>query len=311
MTSYQNFIGIDMGKFTFVVALNDTKKTTEYENSPAGIAQFIQEHHDILPQALSIVETTGGYELPLLYALNGKDYHVHRADTRKVKAFIRSWGTQAKTDALDARALAFYAKERTATLCLFTPQSKTAIELYELLQRRKDLSDFLVAEKNRQEKPKTALVQKSLHLVTLERQLALLTEEIQKLIKEDPLLKEKYKILKSIDGIGDVTAFHLLILLPELGRLSRRKIAALAGVAPRANDSGRFQGYRRTGHGRQGVKPALFMAAMGARNRKSGELRAFYDRLIQAGKKKMVALVALMRKILVIANAKLRDLALA
>ena len=312
MTHYQNFIGIDMGTFTFVVAVNDTKKTIEYENSPAGISQFIEEHQALLPEALSVVETTGGYELPLLYTLCSASYPTHRADTRKVKAFIRSLGSQAKTDALDARALAFYAKERAERLSLFTPQSSASVELFQLLQRRKDLTDFLVAEKNRQDKPTTLLVQKSYAtlVATIQTQLAEITQAIGQIIKSDPVLKEKQKVLKTIDGIGDVVSFHLLILLPELGSLSRRKIAALAGVAPRANESGRFQGYRRTGRGRNGVKPILFIAAMSARNAKAGLLRVFYDRLVESGKKKMVAMVALMRKILVIANARIRDLAL-
>ncbi len=125
-----------------------------------------------------------------------------------------------------------------------------------------------------------------------------------------PDFAHKLEILKSIPGIGDIVAFEMLILLPELGTLTRRKIAALAGLAPINRDSGKQIGYRRTGFGRAGIKPSLFMAAMAARNSNS-YLKIFYQNLIAKSKKKMVALTALMRKILVIANAKLKSLALA
>ena len=121
------------------------------------------------------------------------------------------------------------------------------------------------------------------------------------------MLQKKKEVLKTIPGVGEVTANHLLVLLPELGTLNRKQIASLTGLAPIANDSGKFKGYRATGHGRAGIKPILFMAAMAARNSNSS-LKSFYNRLVDAGKKKMVALTALMRKIIVMANAKVRDL---
>ncbi|STX58528.1 Transposase, IS116/IS110/IS902 [Legionella israelensis] len=120
------------------------------------------------------------------------------------------------------------------------------------------------------------------------------------------MLREKKAILKTIPGIGDIIANELLVLLPELGSLTRRKIASLAGLAPKANDSGQFSGYRCIGYGRCGIKPILFLAAMAARNSNSS-LKSFYNQLISSGKKKMVALTALMRKIIVIANARIRD----
>jgi transposase len=142
---------------------------------------------------------------------------------------------------------------------------------------------------------------------TITQQVQLITSQINTLIEQDPELKVKKEVLKSIPGIGDITANELLVLLPELGTLSRRQIASLAGVAPIANDSGTFKGYRATGYGRSDIKPILFMAAMAARNSNSS-LKGFYNRLIEAGKKKMVAITALMRKIIVIANARLKPL---
>lgn len=301
-------MGIDIGKFSFIVAIHDKKSTFEYANTSDGIAQFIADHQDILPNTLVVMETTGGYELELLYTICQGGYAAHRADTRKVKNFIRSFGSAAKTDALDAKALAHYGKERTNTIGLFSPQSKQSLDLFQLVQRRTDLKQMLVAEKNRLKAPSSSkAIQNSCKTIIkmLTTQIDKITEQIKIVVNSDPILKKKQEILKAIPGIGDVVAFELLILLPELGSLSRRKIASLVGVAPIAKDSGQFQGYRRTGHGRAGVKPILFLAAMAARNSKTF-LKDFYEKLIKKGKKKMVALTALMRKIIVIANAKLK-----
>jgi transposase len=309
MSIYTNFFGIDMGKFKFVTSLYGAKSTGEYENSPAGIAQFIQEHHDILPNALCLLETTGGYERDLLYALIEQGFKVHRADTRKVKNFIRSFGSGAKTDALDARALAAYGQERWQKLDLFHPQSEEETQLFQLVQRRADLKITLVAEKNRLKGPSNTFIKDSI-LALIEAvtaQIKVITEKIESLMNGNSHLKEKRDILQTIPGIGPTISFELLVFLPELGTLCRRKIASLAGVAPRSNDSGKFMGYRKTGHGRNGIKPILFLAALAARNSHSF-LRDFYEHLIKRGKKKMVALTALMRKILVIANAKIKDL---
>lgn len=311
MTLYNNFVGVDIGKFNFVVAIHGQKQVKEYDNDSSGIKSFLKDYQKYLSQGLCILETTGGYEMRLVLTLCEAGYSVHRANTRKVKHFIRSLGTSAKTDKLDSKALALYGYERGARLECFTPQSQQALALYELVQRRQDLKRLLVAEKNRLKAPRANLVQESCRVMieTINQQVELITKQINAFIEQDPGLKAKKETLKSIPGIGDITANELLVLLPELGTLSRRQIASLAGVAPMANDSGTFKGYRATGHGRSDIKPILFMAAMAARNSNSN-LKSFYNRLIQAGKKKMVALTALMRKIIVIANARLKPLIL-
>lgn len=308
MKEYQNFIGIDIGKFSFVVALLDRKTTSEYQNSAAGIAEFIDEYKDILPNALTVLETTGGYELDLLYTLCEYSFDVHRADTRKVKYFIRSLGSEVKTDVLDAKALAYYGKERFEKFELFKPQSKQSILLFQLIQRRNDLKQMIVAEKNRFREYSDKVVQKSIKkmIKVLETQIETMTSQAKEIIESDKILSQKLKILKTVPGIGNIIAFELLVLLPELGQLTRKKIASLAGVAPRAKDSGTCRGYRKTGYGRSGIKPSLFLAAMAARNSNT-ELKVFYEKLIGRGKKKMVALTALMRKIIVIANARLKE----
>ena len=308
MKVYNNHIGIDIGKFSFVVAVYNQKETREFDNDAAGINLFVKHYKSMLADGLCILETTGGYEMRLLLTLCEMGFKVHRANTRKVKNFIRSLSNSAKTDKLDAKALALYGYERGERLDLFKPQSKQMLSLFELVQRRQDLKRILVAEKNRAQAPRINVVKKSCQTVikVIQQEINEITIQVNQLIDSDTVLKEKKAVLKTIPGIGDITANDLLILLPELGKLSRRQIASLAGLAPIANDSGTIRGYRAVGHGRSDIKPILFMAAMAARNSNSA-LKSFYCRLIDNGKKKMVALVALMRKIIVIANAKIRS----
>lgn len=309
MESYNNFIGIDIGKFNFVVAVHGSKFIKEYENSPSGIYAFIKEYKKELPSALCVLEPTGGYEMRLLMNLCDKGYSVHRAHTRHVKNFIRSFGNGAKTDKLDAKNLSLYGFERSKSLDKFTPQTKKAVNLYELIQRRRDLKQMQTAEKNRFKGPRVEFIKDSIEAIlnVLSNEVDEITKEIDRLIEQDLSLKEKKEILKTIPGIGNIIANELLGLLPELGQLSRREIASLVGVAPLSNDSGKMRGYRRTGYGREGIKPMLFLAAMAARNSNS-RLKVFYEDLISRGKNKMVALTALMRKIIVIANARLKEI---
>lgn len=309
MTVYQNFIGLDIGKFTFVAACYGEAITKEYENNPIGVKSFLSDFKRKLSQSLIILETTGGYEMRLLLTLHDKGLKVHRSNTRKVKNFIKSFGNSAKTDSLDAKALARYGYERHPSLELFKPSSKKMLILYELVERRRDLSKILVAEKSRLKAPKanvaTASFKAMIEFTT--NQIQLVNEQIDILINSDEALRVRREILETIPGIGKIISANLAISLPELGTLDRRKIASLAGLAPTSNDSGKFKGYRRCCYGRNGIKPLLFISAMAARNSNSN-LKVFYEKLIAQGKKKMVALVALMRKILVIANARIRDL---
>jgi len=309
MKCYNNFIGIDIGKSSFVSAIHQQKTTKEYANNAAGIAEFIKDKKEILSTGLCVLEVTGGYEMLLLLRLCEEEFAVHRASGRQVKSFIRSYGNEAKTDNIDAKSLARYAQERHESLAIFTPPSQNASQLYELAQRRKDLKQMLTAEKNRYQGPRVSGVKKSIETIIeiLKTEIKAVTSEMDQLIGEDKKLKEKQQVLMTVPGIGPIIANNLLILLPELGALNRREIASLTGLAPIARDSGQLKGYRRTGHGREGIKPTLFMAAMAARNSNSS-LRTYYESLVGRGKKKMVALTALMRKIIVIANARLKEI---
>jgi len=304
---YQNFIGIDISKNDFSAIAYDQKKAKFYSNTQSGMAEFFSEYKEKLGNGLVILETTGGYELDLIRFLQQRNCAVHRANARKVKHFIRSFGKLGKSDAIDAAGLAQYGYERHSTLELF--EENTRQKLLKLVQRRIELKKMLVQEKNRRQAPGQDGLKKSFDTIiaVVESEIKAIDLDIDAACKADDLLEKQKQALKTIEGIGDITAMQLLALLPELGIINRRKIASLAGLAPHPNESGKKTGYRSTRGGRADIKPILFMAAMTAARSKS-RLGEFYMHLVAAGKKKMVALTALMRKILVIANARLRDL---
>lgn len=303
---YQNFIGIDISKKDFSVGIHGKGKTTVYLSSPEGFAEFYSDHKSILEKSLVVLETTGGYELSLIHYLQAHNVPVHRANTRKVKHFIRSFGRLGKTDAIDALALANYGFERHASLELF--QVNFQQKLLKLVNRRTELKQMLVQEKNRRQAPDQRELTNSFNTIikAIETEIKSLENAIGDVLTSTPLLQDKKEVLKEIHGIGDTIAIELLALLPELGTINRKKIASLGGVAPHPNESGKKIGHRFVRGGRTEIKPILFLAAMTASRSKSS-LGEFYTRLVSAGKKKMVAMTALMRKILVIANAKLRD----
>ena len=308
MSLYQNFIGIDIGKYSFVVAIHGNKQTTEYNYTAEKITEFMNEFKAELNNSLVVLEATGGYEMELLQTLGAANIVVHRANTRKVKNFIRSYGNAAKTDSLDAKALALYGLERHQTLEPYAPPSEQQQILYALVQRRNDLKQILVAEKNRLKAPKAKQIKSSCQAIitAITQEITEMNRQIHEVIESNEELLARKEVLKTIPGVGDITSENLLGLMPELGHMNLRQVASLAGLAPKANDSGMLRKYRHTGHGRDMVKPSLFLAAMAASRSKSA-LGDFYQGLISRGKKKMVAQTAVMRKIIVIANARLAE----
>lgn len=306
---YQNFIGVDISKADFYVAKYGEKSAVMFPNNLNGFKSFCKKYQDIIESSLVVLETTGGYEMALVSFLCSRGISVHRADTRKVKYFIRSHGQKAKSDAIDAQGLATYGFERHNLLSIYTPLSKTSEQLRQLMERRLDLVASMASEKNRQQAPNLdPIVKKSCMTMIkyFKQEIVLLENKMDALFESEPFAKQKLEVLKEVDGIGDVISKNLLIALPELGTVNRRKIASLAGVAPHPNQSGLKVGYRRTGGGRAQVRTILFMSAMSA-SKSKGRLGDYYRSLIARGKKKMVAMVALIRKILVIANAKLAE----
>lgn len=309
MSLYTNFIGIDIGKSEFVSFLNSDDKTNCYKNSRKGFQKFLSDHKEYITSSLVVLETTGGYENACLDFLQDNKFAVHRADTRKVKNFIRSFGQHAKTDKLDAKALSLYGCERQERLALYQKLNKNDEALKLLIERRQDLKQMLTQEKNRFQAPLNKPLRSGIKAVItcIEKQISNIEESINKIIDENKELSRKKEILMTVPGVGSITAISLLGLLPELGQFNRKQIASLCGVAPYAKQSGEKSGYRRTFGGRRNLRPILFMAAMGARKKKESELASFSERLTKKGKKPMVALVAIMRKIVVIANARIKE----
>jgi len=307
--TYQNFFGIDIAKNEFVVAHDVNAKTNAFSNDKKGFKLFLSRYKQTLKSSLIVLENTGGHEYALINFLVEKGLSVHRCDARKVKSFIRSLGTIAKTDSIDAKGLLLFAKERHQSLICRQAEDPSLATLRSLLSRRNDLVQMQTAEKNRLKAPgnKDALVSIKKHLVFLANQLIDLQEEIDKVFLKKPCLQKKVTELKTITGIGDIVAQNLVAYVPELGQISRRQVASLLGVAPIARDSGNFKGYRGTWGGRSNVKNKLFVAAMAAAHSKS-DMGEYYQDMVKRGKHKMVAIVALMRKIIVIANARIRDL---
>lgn len=308
ITSYQNFIGIDIGKFKNVAAVHNQKNIIKFDNNTAGWQQLFQNFSNILPNSFVTLENTGKYELGLAHFLVDKDVAVHRANTRKVKSFVLSHGILAKSDQSDARALAQYGFERYSNLSLFVPMSKEQTILVALCQRRDDITQMRVQEKCRLKAPENDCIKESCQKTIdfFNSQINELNDAIQKIIDENPELQKRQKILKTVPGIGPKLSQDFVCLMPALGYLSRKEVASLAGVAPHPKESGKTIGYRRITGGRSSIRVRLFIAAMAAARSKSS-LGAFYSDLVGRGKKKMVAITALMRKIIVIANARLKE----
>lgn len=307
--TYIHFIGIDVSKEWFdAVEHAKAARPERFTNDGAGRAAFAERFAAQLPQALVILEATGGYEGALVDALLERGVAVHRADPRASSHFIRSLGKRAKTDGLDARALARYGAERHTELRLAQPQDAARGELELLHARRADLVAMRVAESNRLKHPRYASMRSEIQslLAELQQRIDAYEKRIEALITQCGILAQKRDVMISVPGIGKQTASSLLASMPQLGKLSRRQAASLAGCAPHPRDSGKTTGYRRTTGGKQTAKRALFMAAMAARNFHP-KLKIFYQRLIHNGKKPMVALTAIMRKLITILNAKIRD----
>jgi transposase len=299
------FIGCDVGKTSLVFFEIGDSASCTLANRRTDIEAFAGRFDQT---CLIVCEATGGHEALLLDVLTKMGIPAHRADARKVKAFIRSFGTLGKTDDIDARHLAHYAKERYVKLPLWRSQDENLQKLQTLVLARQDMVDTRTAFTNRLKAPgaKHARAQYEALVKALKAQITAIETAIKALVKSTQKLSQRQAVLISIPGIGAKTATALIALMPELGTMHRRQAAALAGLAPHPRQSGAANAYRRTKGGRPHVKHALFMAALGASTQRS-KLNPAYRHFIQNGKKPMVALTAIMRKLIVVANAKLRD----
>jgi transposase len=298
----ENFVGIDVAKAKLDIFVNG--EAWQVANDPSGISELIVQLK-ALPLNLIVLESTGGYESIALGELYAAGLPIARVNPGRVREFAKSIGQLAKTDVLDARILARYAE--MVRPALVTLPSEEEQHLAALVNRRRQLLEMRVAEQNRLgTAPKKLREGIRTHIQWLNEEVERIEREMDDFIQHTPLWREKDELLKSVPGVGDITARTLLSELPELGRLDRKEIAALVGVAPFNHDSGRMRGKRRIRGGRTSVRSVLYMATL-ASIRCNPIIKAFYDHLIHNGKEKKVALVACMHKLLTILNAILRS----
>lgn len=298
------FIGIDIAKAEFEIKESGPQKTYSERHTQAGIRRTVRRMAAIQP-TLVAMEATGGLEKALARALAAAGIRVAVINPRQIRDFARSLGRLAKTDGIDADVIALYA-ERIRPEPRDFPDANTDL-LDALLTRRQQLIQMMTAEKNRLQQTDSVAIRRSIQAVirSFKKEIESLSRSVDSLLASCPEMQAKAELLQSVGGVGPIVAQTLIAAVPELGKVSKKQIAALIGVAPINRDSGIMRGRRTTWGGRSHVRTILYMAALTA-IRSNPLIRAFYKRLTASGKKKMVALVACMRKLLVILNAILK-----
>jgi transposase len=298
-------IGIDVSKDRLDVAVHPAGDAFVVARDPEGLETLLARIQPLGPAAVA-VEATGGYETVVAATLAAAALPVVVVNPAQVRAFAQALGKRAKTDPIDAAVIAhFVAATRPAIRPL--PDDQTRL-LADLVARRRQILAMIVAERQRQKRLAEKRLQKSIArlLAALQKELSSLETDLDEAVRGSPAWRDKENLLASVPGVGKVVARTLIAELPELGTLDRRQIAALAGLAPWTRQSGRWRGRSFIGAGRATVRAALFMAALTAA-RWNKDLKTFRDRLVQAGKPKIVAIVATARKLLTILNAIVRD----
>ena len=303
MEGEARFVGIDVSKAQVDVAVRPTGKRWTLPYDQTGIEGLIPQIVDLEP-ALVLLEATGGLELPLVAALAAAALPVVVVNPRQVRDFAKTTGTLAKTDTLDAGVLAHFADAvRPEVRPLKDAETQV---LNSLTARRHQVMTMLVSEKNRLGSAIGAVSPRiEAHIAWLEQELSDLDKGLRQTLRRSPVWREKDDLLRTVPGAGERLSLTLLANLPELGTLNRRQTAALVGVAPYNRDSGTLRGKRAVWGGRSRVRAVLYMGALVA-SRHNPAIRDFYQRLLTAGKPKKVALVASMRKLLVILNGMLK-----
>lgn len=297
------FVGVDVSKAWLDGAVYESADGFRVSNDDVGIVGLVKRLKKLKP-TLVVLEPTGGFELLVVAKLSRAGLPVAVVNAKRVRDFARATGQLAKTDKLDAKVLAHFAA--VVRPPLRSLRSEDEEQLTALLTRRRQVLDMLTMEKNRLVTVRARMrADLEAHIQWLAKNLKELNKEIEEFVKGTPIWKAKDALLQSVPGVGPVTSATLLGMLPELGQLNRQEIAALVGVAPVNKDSGKKQGKRRVFGGRADVRSVLYMAALSAK-KFNPLIRNFYERLIQHGKEKKVALTACMRKLIVILNAILR-----
>ena len=297
------YVGIDVAKAQVDVAVRPTGQRWVVSFDETGVGELVSQMEDLSP-ALVLLEASGGLELPLVAALAAAALPVVVVNPRQVRDFARATGTLAKTDALDAAVLAHFAEAVRPPVRPLRDAETQALNA--LAARRHQVMIMLVSEKNRLSSATIAVRPRiEAHIAWLERELDDLDEGLRQTLCQSPVWREKEDLLRTVPGVGEQLSLTLLAYLPELGTLDRRKIAALVGVAPFNRDSGTLRGKRTVWGGRARIRAVLYMGALVA-SRHNPVIRDFYQRLLAAGKPKKLALIACMRKLLLILNSMLK-----
>jgi transposase len=301
----EKFVGIDVSKSTLDVCIEPSAQVMQVTYDEAGVNQLVSQVQRIKP-TLIVLEATGGLEVRIAAALAGKGLPVAVVNPRQVRDFAKALGQLAKTDRVDAAVLAGFAKA-------IRPQARPLKDedtraLNDMVNRRRQLIGMRVQETLRLNGATTKQLQKSLkkHIAWLDRQIDDSDRDLNHRLRESDGWRAKDDLLQSIPGVGTVTTVTMLAKCPELGTLNRRQIAALAGVAPMANDSGQYRGKRAIWGGRAEVRAVLYMATLSAM-RFNAPIKTFAERLKKAGKLPKVVIVACMRKLLTIMNSMLKN----
>lgn len=303
---FSQFVGVDVSKATLDFALADGKSSVSIENTEKQIVRKLIGAITDRPSTIVVLEATGGYEDRLVSLLHQHDIAVAVVNPRRVRDFAKGIGIDAKTDPIDARAIALYGQVvKPAAQMARSEEDK---KLKALVERRRQLLDLIGRERNRLQQTADREVQDYIRqsLETLQKQVETIDQRLKKCVKANTENARKVEIIESVKGLGPVTVSTFLAELPELGELNRGQIAKLVGVAPMNRDSGQSSGRRRTIGGRSYVRRVLYMATLAA-TRFNPRIKAFYQRLLRQGKAKKVALTAAMRKLLTILNTLVKN----
>ena len=303
MKQEEIYVGIDVAKDRVDVAIRPGGDTWSADYDERGMSELVSCLRTAEPTAV-LLEATGGLEVPLVSALAAAALPVVVVNPRQVRDFAKATGKLAKTDALDAQVLAHFAEAVRPPVRPLRDEDTQ--ELNSLTTRRSQLMTMLVAEKNRLRRASHS-VHPSIrsHIRWLEQELSNLDKALRKALRSSPVWRKKDDLLRSVPGVGPQVSLTLLAYLPELGKMNRKQIAALVGVAPFNRDIGPYRGKRSVWGGRAAVRSTLYMGAL-VTSRFNPVLRDFYQRLLKAGKPKKVALTACARKLLTILNTMAR-----
>lgn len=305
MRSKVKYLGVDCAKASFDSCLEGSSATLSWENTDKGVSSLASWIERQSAEVVVVVESTGGYERRLLRGLYRRAVPVARVDPLRARHFAKSEGLRAKTDPVDARMLARFGREKSPGL--WRPPARSAEQLRQLVERRRQLSDMAKADRARLEMAEGLLRKDVRSMVALlEKRLLRIEQRVEAHIRADGQLHELYRRLMAPKGIGPVTASTVLAFMPEITSISGKTAASLAGLAPYTQTSGTFKGKASTAAGRKEIRRPLHMAAKSA-IRFNPIIRAFYLSLVERGKNEKVAVVAVMRKLIVLMHRIAND----